>query len=369
MSDRIRLAVIFGGDSSEHGVSCLTAAGVLGALDPDRYEVTCIGITGSGTWTLVDPAVAAGLHTVSGELPTVPEGGPQALLVKTATGPAFVTRQGDHLGAEHPIDVALLLLHGPFGEDGTVQGMLELFGVRYVGSGVAASAMGMDKHWMKTCFGAAGLPQGPYAVISAHDWAHQRDQALARTADLVYPLFVKPSRAGSSMGITKVDQPAALQAAIEAAHKFDPKVIVEQGIVGREIECAVLGSPEGGAPRTSRLGEITMVDPEAFYDFDAKYLPQEQVRLDIPAQLEPDLEEALQDLARRAFQAIEAEGLSRVDFFVTADGQLLINEINTLPGFTQYSMYPMLWQASGIEYPQLLDELIGLALQRPVGLR
>lgn len=369
MSDRIRLAVIFGGDSSEHGVSCLTAAGALGALDTQRYDITCIGITGSGTWTLVDRDEVASLATTDGKLPQVPDDGQQAVLVRTATSAAFVARDGDRLGAEHPVDVALLLLHGPFGEDGTVQGMLELYGVRYVGSGVLASAVGLDKGWMKACFAAAGLPQGPYRVITGHDWDYDRQLSLQKLAELEYPLFVKPSRAGSSVGITRVAAPEQLEGAIEQARKHDPKVIVEQGIVGREIECAVLGSHAGQQPRTSLLGEITMIDPDTFYDFDAKYLPEEQVRLDIPAKVDPALEQRVQELARRAFVALEAEGLSRVDFFVTPDDQVLINEINTLPGFTAFSMYPMLWQASGMSYPALLDELIDLALERPVGLR
>ncbi|MGJ6978966.1 D-alanine--D-alanine ligase family protein [Aestuariimicrobium soli] len=369
MSSRTRVALVFGGASSEHGVSCLTAAGVLAALDHDRYEVVCVGIAPSGRWTLVDPERAAAMQTVDGRLPSVSPAGPEVVLVSTGRGPGLAVRDGSTLDEPRPIDVAFALLHGPFGEDGTIQGLFEMHGVRYVGAGVAASANGMDKHLMKACFAAAGLPQGPYEVITPSQWVLDREAALARLERLQLPLFVKPARAGSSIGITKVDDRAALADAIEAARAHDPKVVIEQGIVGREVECAVLSSREGGVPRTSLVGEIRMVDGSGFYDFDAKYLPGEQVALDIPATIDEGLQRRVQELAVHTFEAIGAEGLGRVDTFVLDSGEVLVNEINTMPGFTQYSMYPQLWEKSGLPYGDLIDELIQLALARPLGLR
>lgn len=366
---RARVAIIFGGASSEHGVSCLTAAGVLHAIDRERYEVTCIGIAPSGRWTLVDPEAAAAMQTVDGVLPAVAESGPEVVLVSTGEGPGLSVRDGNHVDDPRPLDVAFALLHGPYGEDGTIQGLFEMHGLRYVGAGVAASANGMDKHLMKACFAAAGLPQGPYEVITASQWATDRAAALCRLDRLELPLFVKPARAGSSIGISKVDDRADLAAAIEEARAHDPKVIVEQGINGREIECAVLGSGLSGVPRTSLVGEIRMVDGSGFYDFEAKYLPGEQVALDIPARIDESLQRRVQEVAVQTFEAIGAEGLGRVDTFVLDSGEVLVNEINTMPGFTQYSMYPQLWERSGLSYPALIDELIQLALARPVGLR
>ncbi|WP_022909983.1 D-alanine--D-alanine ligase family protein [Aestuariimicrobium kwangyangense] len=369
MSTPTRVAIVFGGVSSEHGVSCLTAASVLQAIDLDRYEVTCIGIAPSGRWTLVDLDVARSLHTVDGVLPTVPESGPEVVLVSTGRGPGLCVREGDRLDEPRPLDVAFALLHGPFGEDGTIQGLFEMHQLRYVGAGVAASANGMDKHLMKACFAAAGLPQGPYEVVTARQWATDRDAVTARLERLDLPWFVKPARAGSSIGITKVNHPEQVAAAIGTAQQHDPKVVIEQGIIGREIECAVLGSPDGASPRTSLVGEIRMVDGSGFYDFDAKYLPGEQVALDIPARIDDALQARVQEIAVQAFDAIGAEGLGRVDTFVLESGEVLVNEINTMPGFTQYSMYPQLWQKSGLGYGELIDELIAVALARPTGLR
>ena len=267
------------------------------------------------------------------------------------------------------VDVVLPLLHGPFGEDGTLQGLLELSDVRYVGSGVFASAAGMDKHYMKLVFAGHGLPVGPYAVITDRAWRADRAGALASCEALAYPLFVKPARAGSSMGITKVDRPEDLEAAVETARGHDPKVVVEQGIVGREIECAVLQGRGTDAPRTSQVAEVAVHANHAFYDFEAKYLAESDVDLSCPADVPDEVSQQVRRLAGLAFEALGCEGLARVDCFYTADGDVIVNEINTMPGFTPHSMYPQMWAASGLAYPDLIDELITLALERRVGLR
>ena len=268
------------------------------------------------------------------------------------------------------VDVVFPLLHGPFGEDGTIQGMFEMADIRYVGSGVFASAAGMDKHYMKVLFAGAGLPVGPYVVITDAQWRRDKAAALEAVAALKYPVFVKPARAGSSMGITKVSAPENLGAAVEVARQHDPKVLVEQGISGREIECAVLQGRGTDAPRTSQVGEIT-VTPEGgheFYDFEAKYLDDGAV-LSCPADVPDEVATEVRRLAAAAFEALGCEGLARVDCFYTDSGDVIINEINTMPGFTPHSMYPQMWQASGLSYRELIDELIQLALERPVGLR
>jgi D-alanine-D-alanine ligase len=267
------------------------------------------------------------------------------------------------------VDVVFPLLHGPFGEDGTIQGFFELTDVRYVGSGVFASAAGMDKHYMKVLFAGHGLPVGPYAVITDRAWRTDPAAAMDACEGLSYPLFVKPARAGSSMGITKVEQRADLEAAIETAREHDPKVIVEAGITGREIECAVLEGHGTDAPRTSEVGEVAVRANHAFYDFEAKYLAEADVDLTCPADVPQAVSDEVRRLAGAAFEALGCEGLARVDCFWTEDGRVLINEINTMPGFTPHSMYPRMWAATGLDYPQLIDELISLALERRTGLR
>jgi D-alanine-D-alanine ligase len=267
------------------------------------------------------------------------------------------------------VDVVFPLLHGPFGEDGTLQGFLEMSDVRYVGSGVLASAAGMDKHYMKVVFSGHGIPIGPYAVITDRAWRADRAVAMASCDGLGYPVFVKPARAGSSMGITKVEQRADLEAAIEAAREHDPKVLVEAGIVGREIECAVLEGHGTDAPRTSQVGEIAVHDNHAFYDFEAKYLAEADVDLSCPADVPAEIAAEVRRLAAAAFESLGCEGLARVDCFYTDDGRVLVNEINTMPGFTPTSMYPRMWAATGLAYPALIDELLELALERRTGLR
>ncbi|HEX7201880.1 D-alanine--D-alanine ligase family protein [Arthrobacter sp. P2b] len=365
-----RVAVLFGGRSSEHAVSCVTAAGVLGAINKDKYDVIPIGIAKSGQWVLAStdtaqwslaasslPEVAPSSDTV-----TLAEiGGEHQLIVAS---PNEVPRE---LGA---VDVVFPLLHGPFGEDGTIQGLLELSDTRYVGAGVLASAVGMDKHFMKVVFEAAGLQVGPYIAVTDRQW-RKDPEAVRKQVDLLgFPVFVKPARAGSSMGISKVDSLDQLDAAIEEARRHDLKLVIEAGIAGREIECAVLEGRGTDAPRTSMPGEISVSGgSHEFYDFNAKYVEDDAAALSCPAEIPEEAIARVRELAAAAFDAVGAEGLSRVDFFYTPDGDLIINEINTMPGFTPKSMYPQMWAASGLGYADLIDELIHLALNRKTGLR
>jgi D-alanine-D-alanine ligase len=366
---RIRVALVFGGVSPEHSVSCLTAGSVARAIDAERYHVIGVGITTDGRWVRIPAEELTSFDVVDGTLPQVAADRPPAVLVPDGTGAAIATRVEDRLTDLEPFDVAFALLHGPYGEDGTIQGLFEMFGVRYVGAGVAASAIGMDKDLMKRSMAAAGLPVGPWVALTSSDWTHDREGCLARIAELRYPLFVKPARGGSSLGISQVDEPAQLVAAIEAARALDPKVVVEQGFTSvREIECAVLGDPDG-QPKVSQPGEIVMRGASAFYDFDAKYLPEDQVRLDVPAKLDPATADQLRDLARRTFVAMDVEGLARVDLFLDADGTAWVNELNTMPGFTRTSMFPMMWAEAGLSYSELIATLLELALSRPLGLR
>lgn len=369
-SSRIRVAVVFGGVSSEHAVSCVTAQSVIAAMDPNEYDVIPVGITKSGQWTLV-PSEHTDFALDSGDTPEVSGSGTAVHLHSTAAGQELMSvNEGDPVSSLGDVDVVFPLLHGPFGEDGTIQGMLEMAGVPYVGSGVLASAAGMDKHFMKVIFAAAGLRVGPYEVITDRDWEFDREGALGRAAALNFPLFVKPARAGSSMGITKVSEPGELANAVVHAREFDPKVIVEEGIAGREIEVGVLESREQREPRTTLPGEIAVTSQDHdFYDFEAKYVEGNAADLSCPADL-PESDIALvRRLAATAFTALGAEGLSRVDFFYTPEGEFVINEINTMPGFTPISMYPQMWAKTGLPYEQLIDELVNLALTRRIGLR
>ncbi|PRY61345.1 D-alanine-D-alanine ligase [Knoellia remsis] len=368
-SRKLRVALVFGGRSSEHAVSCATAASVISALDPERYEIIPIGIAKDGSWVLA-PSDPEPLRLTADHIPEVDPSGPSVLVPTSATARHLIVQEPGAAPRElSEVDVVFPLLHGPFGEDGTLQGMLDLAGVRYVGSGVAASAVMMDKHLMKVVFEQAGLPVGPYAVITDRDWLRDPDAALARVEALEFPVFVKPARAGSSMGISKVDSPGELAAAVEKAREHDPKVVVEQGIAGREIECGVLDGHGTDLPRTSPLGECIVVQNHEFYDFEAKYLADDDIRLEAPADVPDDVAVRIAEMAVTAFTAAGCEGLARCDFFLTDDGEILINEINTMPGFTPSSMYPRMWDAAGLTYPELIDELIGLAMERRVGLR
>ena len=369
---RTRVVLVFGGISSEHSISCLTAASVASAIDTGRYDVTGLGITPSGRWTRYSLDEIRAFTVVDGVLPVLGEDRHEALLLRTVDGVviADVDADGTRLTDRRPVEVAMPLLHGPFGEDGTVQGSFEMLGLRYTGAGVTASAVGMDKQMMKLILAGSGLPIGAFTTILPGQWADDPAACRDAVAALGLPVYVKPARGGSSVGISRLDSLDALGAAVREAERWDPKVIVERGFVGaREMECGVLGDLDGSGPRASRVGEVRMHTASGFYDFDAKYLPEEQVTLDVPASVGPDLEERIRDAARRTFSAVSAEGLGRVDVFVTADGEVVVNEINTMPGFTRFSMFPMLWQASGMTYPELIDDLIRQALRRPVGLR
>ena len=368
---RPRVAVVFGGRSSEHAISCVTAAGVLSAIDREAWDVVPIGITPTGRWVLAGDD-AKRWQIEAGELPRVAEDEGPGVLMPLATTERDLTvlEPGQVPRVLAGVDVVFPLLHGPFGEDGTLQGMLELADVRYVGSGVLASAASMDKHYMKVLLEGAGLPVGSYVVVHPRDWERHGDRVRDDVEELGYPVFVKPARAGSSIGITKVASAEDLDAAIETARAHDPKVIVEAMITGREIECAVLESADGGPPATSLPGEITVIGGgHEFYDFEAKYLDEASVRLSCPADLPDDVTRHVRDMAARCFDAMGCEGLARVDFFVRADGSVVVNEINTMPGFTPFSMYPRMWRETGLDYPGLVDRLLTLALRRRIGLR
>ncbi|RXR28052.1 D-alanine--D-alanine ligase [Oerskovia turbata] len=367
---KTRVLILFGGRSGEHVISCATAGGVMRAIDRERYEVVPVGITRAGQWVLAADEPER-WEITPGNLPEVTATGGEVLL-PLAVGQRVlrVLEPGEFPRELGEVDVVFPLLHGPFGEDGTLQGLLELADVPYVGAGVLASAVGMDKQFMKLVLAGQGLPIAPYTVIPPGEWDRNPAAWTETVAGLGLPVFVKPARAGSSLGITKVDDLADLPAAIAEARRHDPKVVIEAGVVGREIECAVLGGREGERPRASLPGEIVVTDAHHdFYDFEAKYLDEAGVELSCPADLPQDLVDEVRDIAVRTFEAVGAEGLSRVDVFVTTAGQVIVNEINTMPGFTPFSMYPRMWEKSGITYPELIDELIQLALQRPTGLR
>lgn len=352
----LRIAVVYGGRSSEHSISCVSAGAIIRALDRDGYEVVQIGITREGGWYLqhADPV---DLRIIDGVLPEV-----QATDEPVALA-ADPTRVDAVLGR---IDVVFPVLHGPFGEDGTVQGVFELAGIPYVGSGVLASAAAMEKGAMKALFAQAGLEVGPYEVVTDRAWRTDREGVLARVEALGFPVFVKPSRAGSSQGITKVKRAEDLVAAIEEARSHDPRLVIEAGFESvREIECAVLVD---GQPRASRCAEIIVGGDHEFYDFAAKYL-EDAAQLVVPADLDPQVEDRVRELAIVAFEALGCEGLARVDFFVLPDGRVVINEVNTMPGFTPISMYPRMWAHSGIDYAELVDRLIADARSRGTGLR
>lgn len=339
----------------------------MSALDPARYEIVSIGIRKDGTWVpgSTDPSE---LSLDNGLVEVGPS--PWRIVIPAGDGtqPLFqISADGDDVRPLSAVDVVFPVLHGPFGEDGTIQGLLEMAGLPYVGCGVFASAAGMDKAHMKTVLQAAGLPVGPYVVASSKRWASEPEAVRAEVAELEFPVYVKPARAGSSLGISKVESLKGLDAAIAAAQEHDPKVVIEQGIAGREVECAVLGGGSGPA-KASVPGEVVLAG-EKFYDFNRKYVDTAGLTMAIPADIDPGITAQIQQLAVRAFDAFDCEGLTRVDFFVDAEGNPVINEINTMPGFTPFSMYPALWQENGLSYSELVDRLVELALERPTGLR
>jgi D-alanine-D-alanine ligase len=368
---RPRIAVVFGGRSNEHAVSCATAGSVLQAIDPDRYDVVPVGITRDGRWVLESDDPGRLAITSADKLPEVDVSRATVALSGVRDSSELVVQEtGSVPRTLGEVDVVFPLLHGPWGEDGTIQGLMEMAGVRYVGAGVLASAVGMDKHYMKIILQAHGLPVLPYAVLSARDWARDRAACVETVDSLGYPVFVKPARGGSSIGISKVSGRDELDAAVREAQQHDPKVLVEVAAEGgREVECGVLQGFGTNPPDTSVVAEIS-VDPEhEFYDFAAKYLPEEQTLLTVPADLPTAMVDRIQQLSVRAFEVLSVEGLARVDFFVLPDERVVINEINTMPGFTPSSMFPRMWDASGLPYPQLVDRLIQLALHRDTGLR
>lgn len=362
-----RVAVVFGGRSSEHSISCLSAGSVLRAIDREKYDVVPVGITTEGRWVLENPVTNLLELGPSGELPSVLG---SSEVVIGASREIVVHETGSFPETLGEVDVVFPVMHGPWGQDGTLQGLLEMAGLRYVGAGVLSSAVGTDKVFMKRLFEAQGLPVLPYVVITARGWAADQDRLRKEVELLGLPLFVKPARAGSSFGITRVDSLDQFDAALDEARRFDPKVVVEAAAVGaREIECGVLQGFGSEPHATSQLAEIRIDPHHQFYDFEAKYLPEENTALDVPAEVDPALALEIRATAALAFDALDCEGLARVDFFVFPDGRIVLNEVETMPGFTSLSMFPRMWAASGVDYPELVDRLIRLALARDTGLR
>ena len=337
-----RIAIICGGKSSEHEISCVSANGILNAIDRNKFEPVLIGITKSGKWLLLPDD--SNFSIVNGALPTVPESGIEVSI--TSLG---LVAGGKQLA----IDVAFPVLHGPYGEDGTIQGLFEMIGIKYVGSGVLASAVSMDKSYAKPIFAAAGLSVAAGIVVTSKNFE--------LPSNLIFPLFVKPARSGSSRGTTKVKQKSDLASAVEHALSFDTKVIIEQAVAGKEIECAVLQAD--GKITASEVGQISISSKFEFYDFQAKYLDN-SMELIVPAELPAGVQSKIQQAAITAFNAAGCEGLARVDFFYATQGEIIINEINTMPGFTPTSVYPKLIEKNGINYQELITKLITTAQTR-----
>jgi D-alanine-D-alanine ligase len=375
---------VFGGRSSEHAVSCLGAGNVLGALDRERYEVVPVGIARDGRWVLA-PDDPGRLAITGGELPSVEAmaapGTEIAARLDPATRGLVVTTPGEVPRSLGEVDVVLPLLHGAYGEDGTIQGLLEMAGTCYAGAGVFASAAGMDKEYMKLIFAARGLPVGRYVVVRDRDWhprgttgapaTQERKRVLDEIGELGWPVFVKPARGGSSIGTSRVtsqDGLAGLEEAIEAAREHDPKVLVEAAVPGMEIECAVLEGMAGGPPDASIPAQVVVGGGAEFYDFQAKYL-EADTTMAIPPPVGDGTIAEIRRLACAAFEAVSCEGLARVDFFCTPAGQVVLNEINTMPGMTSASAFPLMWAASGLPARQLWDRIIQTALAKRPGLR
>ena len=364
---RIRVAVVFGGRSNEHAISCVSAGSILRNLDPERFDVVAVGITPDGSWVLTDGDPDA-LAITNRQLPGVSSESGTELALAADPQRAGQLVSLSPAGAEvlASVDVVFPVLHGPYGEDGTIQGLLELAGVPYVGAGVLASAAGMDKEFTKKLLVAEGLPVGAYEVLRPS----QPTLDVGPRGRLGLPVFVKPARGGSSIGVSRVTGWDELPAAIAHARQHDPKVIVEAAVVGRELECGVLEFADGTL-QASTVGEIRVAGvrgrEDSFYDFATKYL-DDAAELDVPAKVDDDVSDAVRELAIRAFKAIDCQGLARVDFFLTDDGPM-INEVNTMPGFTTISMYPRMWAASGVDYPTLLAAMVETALARGTGLR
>ncbi|MGH3719165.1 MAG: D-alanine--D-alanine ligase family protein [Pseudonocardiaceae bacterium] len=365
LGGRVRVAVVFGGRSSEHAISCVSAGSVLTHLDRTRFEVIPVGICPDGAWVL-GTGEPAELAIRDRTLPAVNGTAVPLALLGDPTRRGLVRIAGERSGEVFSgVDVVFPVLHGACGEDGTIQGLLELADLPYVGSGVLASATAMDKEFARTLLRAAGLPVTDTVVLRGDD----ATLTAVQRARLGLPVFVKPARAGSSMGITKVADWSALPSAIATARSCDPKVLVEAAVIGREVECGVLEFPDGRI-EASLPAEIRVVAREGggWYDFDAKYL-DDACEFDIPAKLDDDVTAELRSMAVAAFRSLDCQGLARVDFFVGPDGTLTVNEINTMPGFTPISMYPRMWAVTGVDYPGLLSILIDTAVARGTGLR
>jgi len=356
MNKRKRVAVIFGGRSGEHVVSLRSASSIMKAIDQDKYEIVPVGITRDGSW-LTGPDAWFSLWETRR-----PEKASAAVLVTDPTRPGLLIKSPDQANGWifETIDLVFPVLHGTYGEDGTIQGLFEMAGLPYVGSGVLASSTGMDKAVMKVLFREAALPVAPYLVLYREQWLSRQDMWLDQVREeLGFPAFIKPANLGSSVGISKAYDPQALIAAVEEALLYDHKLLIEQHVEGREIECGVIGNREATA---SRPGEV--IPCNDFYDYRAKYL-DDRSGLVVPVELGSELENKIKEYSVRAFQAIEADGLARVDFFLRkSDQSIIINEINTLPGFTNISMYPKMFEASGLKYSALVDRLLELAVER-----
>lgn len=353
---KVRVGVLFGGRSGEHEVSLASARSVLAAIDRDKYEPVPIGITRAGQWLIVDAPDMLLASEVRPELSKADEAVPDVShhgIIRAAPGGGLIQH-------ETAVDVVFPLLHGPYGEDGTVQGLLEMADLPYVGAGVLSSAISMDKVYMKKLFEAAGIPGVSYQVVMRRDFQRMPGEVIDRVESaLTYPMFVKPANLGSSVGISKVHHSEELHHALAVAARYDRRIIVEQGINAREIECSVMGNDD---PMVSVPGEV--LSRHEWYDYESKYT-EGLAELRIPASVTGEQTKRAQELARRAFIEVDAAGLARVDFFVRrSDGEVLVNEINTMPGFTSTSMYPKLWEASGVPYTELIDRLIQLALER-----
>ena len=347
-----RVAIICGGRSSEHSISCISAKGVIEAIDRNLFEPILIGITLRGKWVALKSADDFGLG--SDGLPIVPD---------TAPGiNADIHGLKNADGAPLAIDLAFPLLHGAYGEDGTIQGLFEMADIPYVGSGVLASSVAMDKTFAKPIYADFGLAVADGITVHQRDWIAHRELEIAKIRALGLPVFVKPARSGSSRGTTKVKSDSEIAPAIEEAHRHDPRAMVEVAIKGREIECAVLEI--NGKAHASVLGEIRVHEPHEFYDFEAKYLDG-STTFDVPANVTPEIARVISDSAVTAFEALGCEGLARVDFFLTEDNQVIINELNTMPGFTSMSVFPMLWKATGKSYSEIITQLCESALTRP----
>ena len=362
-SRRLRVAVVFGGRSTEHAISCISGGAVLAGLDRDQFDVIPVGITPEGRWVLA-PDDPAALRASGRELPGVKDGAAVILPGDPTRGGLVVVEPARGAEALSGVDVVFPVLHGSFGEDGTIQGLFEMAGLPYVGSGVFASAAAMDKEFTKKLLAAEGLAGGDYIVLRDGGTLDE-----AQRERLGLPAFVKPARAGSSIGITKITDWGQLDEALHVARAVDPKVLVEAAVAGREVECGVLEGEHGGPPEASLPAEIRMVSPDHdWYDFEAKYL-DDACEFDVPANLPADVTTNLREQACRAFQALGCAGLARVDFFVTPDGGLIVNEVNTMPGFTPISMFPRMWAETGLPFDELVGRLVRTAVARGAGLR